>query len=156
MQPSTLCLKSHAVWGYVAKPLLYVEREKGRTRTNLSLGDRCGILYSPIARQMQGRGEHHIRTSVLAESGSLWRCLDLCVMGGRDSHVRMVPACSRAQPGLVGWRISAECRPPEPFGAAHQPFRVHKLFHCHRVILIIELPPPGNLSDLAPHIFISA
>lgn len=28
MQPVTPCLKSHAVWGYVARPLLYVKREE--------------------------------------------------------------------------------------------------------------------------------
>lgn len=55
-----------------------------------------------VPRELDRRragGEHHIRTNFLAESGSLWRCLDLRVMGGRDSHVlgtRLLTSLARA------------------------------------------------------------
>lgn len=48
----------------------------------------------------------------------------------------------------VGWRSFSET--PGGAQATCQPSL------CDQVIHVTELPPPGNLSDLAAHIFISA
>lgn len=46
------------------------------------------------------------------------------------------------------------CRPSQD--PLELPRATHQPFLCHQVMRVIELPPPGNLSDLGPHIFISA
>lgn len=97
-----------------------------------------------------------MRTNYLVESGFLWRCLGL--RGPRDKGQACgALGCPQGQPGLVNQGISAAPLPAGHSGAAGPPVPPSGLeLLGHRVIRVIEFPPPGNLSDSAPHIFISA
>lgn len=97
-------------------------------------------------------GEYHIRTDFLAESTLLggavilmrgergratgtWHTTIFCCVPSLSWHMEDTPGqllagCS----GAAGWPTAA--------------FEVLvRLFLCHRLIHVIELPPPGNLSD---------
>lgn len=106
-------------------------------------------------------GEYHVRTDFLAESTLMGGAVILMIGERREGHVYLahhhVVACASSDwhmedtPGQLpaGCSGLAVGHPP----ALEVPV---KPFLCHWVIHVIELPPPGNLSDWTPRIFISA
>lgn len=106
-------------------------------------------------------GEYHVRTDSLAESALMGGAVIL-MTGEREegrvylAHHHVVAVC-QAQAGI--WKPPLDSSQQDALGCCGPPANPEvpvKLFFCHWVTHEIELPPPGNLSDWAPHIFISA
>lgn len=107
-----------------------------------------------------GKGEYHVRTDFLVESTLLvgavilmrgerramctWHTTIFCCVPSPSWHMEDTPGQL-----LAGFSVAAVGHP----AALEVPVR---FFLCHGVIHVIELPPPGNLSDWAPHILVSA